>query len=162
MQTSLQPRIVYITGMSGTGKSSLIEYVVARGYAGIDTDYGDWKIYSAATEEWILDAAKLLPVLRHPNNAVLFIAGCCSNQKEFYQFFDCIILLSGSIETILDRVAKRKSNNYGKTEAERNEIIANFQNIEPLLRRHADYELDADTMSIQQMGDKIIAVIETI
>lgn len=34
-------RRVLITGMSGTGKSSLLQELAARGYRTVDTDYGD-------------------------------------------------------------------------------------------------------------------------
>lgn len=33
---------VLITGMSGTGKSSLLPELAARGYRTVDTDYGDY------------------------------------------------------------------------------------------------------------------------
>lgn len=33
---------IFITGMSGTGKSSVIEALRSRGFATIDTDYDDW------------------------------------------------------------------------------------------------------------------------
>jgi predicted ATPase len=33
---------VLITGMSGTGKSSLLHELAARGYRTADTDYGDY------------------------------------------------------------------------------------------------------------------------
>ena len=33
---------VLITGMSGAGKTSLLDELAARGYQAVDTDYGDY------------------------------------------------------------------------------------------------------------------------
>jgi predicted ATPase len=35
--------IVLLTGMSGTGKSTLIELLAARGYRAVDTDSDEWR-----------------------------------------------------------------------------------------------------------------------
>ncbi|MGL5234075.1 MAG: hypothetical protein ACRC8Z_04875 [Empedobacter falsenii] len=37
---------IYLTGMSGTGKSSTILSLQERGFVAIDTDYDNWKIFS--------------------------------------------------------------------------------------------------------------------
>ena len=43
---------ILITGMSGTGKSSVIRELQARGFAAIDTDYGDWcELFTTDGEE---------------------------------------------------------------------------------------------------------------
>ena len=33
---------VFLTGMYGTGKSTVISELAARGYKAVDTDYGGW------------------------------------------------------------------------------------------------------------------------
>jgi dephospho-CoA kinase len=34
---------VLVTGMSGTGKSTVLDELRRRGYHTVDTDYGDWE-----------------------------------------------------------------------------------------------------------------------
>ena len=131
---------IYITGMSGTGKSSVIEKLKARGFTAIDTDYDDWCELSILEggPEWILREDRLHELLTASSIPSLFISGCSSNQIKFYNFFDHIVLFSASVEVILERVAQRTSNPYGKNETERTEIIWNFEHIQPLLKKNAD------------------------
>jgi hypothetical protein len=61
----------------------------------------------------------------------------------FYAWFNAVVLLSAPAEVILDRVAGRATNEYGKTPLERAMIVDDVANIEPLLRASCTHELDA-------------------
>ena len=65
------------------------------------------------------------------------------NQSAFYDRFDAIVLLSAPADVILDRVARRTTNDYGKTPLERAMILDDLASIEPLLRKDCTHELDA-------------------
>jgi dephospho-CoA kinase len=149
---------IYITGMSGTGKSSVIERLQARGFTAVDTDYGDWcKLsYLEGGPERILREDKLDELLKTSSTSPLFISGCSSNQAKFYKFFDNIVLFSAPLEVILKRVAHRSSNPYGKNETEQAEIVWNFENIQPLLKEKADLEIDTSSMSIEEITEILI------
>ena len=144
--------------MSGTGKSSIIENLRARGYCAVDTDYDNWKVFSEVENEWILNEEKLLDLLKTTREP-LFVSGCCSNQWRFYKYFDHVVLVSASLETMLDRVSKRQSNTYGKTAEERNEIIWNFEYIQPRLKETADIEYDTQKNSIEEITDALTDLI---
>jgi hypothetical protein len=73
----------------------------------------------------------------------LFIQGCVRNQRKFYDRFDAVVLLSAPAEVILDRIAGRTTNDYGKTLVERELILDDFAEVEPLLRASCTHELDA-------------------
>ncbi|KXH85545.1 AAA family ATPase [Chryseobacterium kwangjuense] len=145
---------IYITGMSGTGKSSVIQHLNEKGFTAIDTDYGDWKEFSLSdgTPEWLLNEEKVKKLLSKPLASPVFIAGCCSNQVNLYPFFDHILLLSTSLETILERVLTRTSNPYGQLAHERDEIIRNFKNIQPLLQEGADFEFNTEVMTVEEIA----------
>jgi hypothetical protein len=49
------------------------------------------------------------------------------------------------VEVILERVATRNSNDYAKTDAERDLIAYDLATVEPLLRAGATAEIDATT-----------------
>ena len=65
-----------------------------------------------------------------------------SNQGRFYPRFDAVVLLSAPLEVILERVATRDTNHFGKSDAERAEIVLYHASVEPLLRAGATAEID--------------------
>jgi hypothetical protein len=56
---------------------------------------------------------------------------------------------------ILDRVARRTTNDYGKSPLERAEILADLAEIEPLLRQGCTHELDASRPLDEIVADLI-------
>jgi hypothetical protein len=97
-------------------------------------------------------------LLSAPLTTPLFVSGCYSNQGEFYSYFDIKILFSAPIEVILERVAKRTINSYGKSERERDQIRSDFEHIVPLLRKSADFEVDSTLLSVNQISEMLIEI----
>jgi hypothetical protein len=73
---------------------------------------------------------------------VLFLSGCVANQGKFYPRFDAVVLLSAPADGILERIAMRETNTFGKSEAERTRILHDVATVEPLLRVRATAEID--------------------
>ena len=132
--------VVLVTGMSGTGKSSALAELARRGHQVVDTDYGDW-IEGRPGSEPLWREDRIDELLRH-QDGVLFVAGCVANQGKFYPRFDAVVLLSAPADVILERVATRVTNDFGKNDAERARILADLAAVEPLLRRGATAEID--------------------
>ncbi|QYN40876.1 AAA family ATPase [Pseudonocardia sp. DSM 110487] len=124
--------------MSGTGKSSVVEELVARGYKAVDTDDGWCEPLPDGRQQWRADAIERL--LDTEDADVLFVAGCEENQVRFHQRFDHIVLLSAPLETLLQRLATRTGNPYGKSPEERRRFLEDVEAVEPLLRRSATVE----------------------
>jgi dephospho-CoA kinase len=130
---------ILLTGMSGTGKSTVIRALAARGYKAIDTDDGWCEPLPDGRQQWRADAiAELLATEDAP---VLFVAGCEDNQVQFHPRFDHIVLLSAPAEVLAGRLAARTGNPYGKAPGELDRIMADLRTVEPLLRRVADHEI---------------------
>jgi RNase adaptor protein for sRNA GlmZ degradation len=157
---------ILITGMSGTGKSSVIEELKRRGYESIDTDSDAWcewvsvspaesSVGAEPERDWVWKEQEMTALLRQERSGPLFVCGCKSNQGKFYSLFDHIVLLSGPAEVLLDRVATRTTNPYGKSEAERALIIHFIEVVEPLLRAGCDLELDTSKLDIHQVADEL-------
>jgi hypothetical protein len=85
----------------------------------------------------------------------LFVQGCVRNQSRFYDRFDAVVLLSASADVILDRIARRTTNNYGKAPAERAMVLDDLARVEPLLRAGCTHELDASRPLDQVVADLI-------
>jgi shikimate kinase len=65
-----------------------------------------------------------------------------ANQARFYDRFEHVILLSAPLHVLLERVAARSGNPYGRKPQERAQIERHCREVEPLLRRGASLELD--------------------
>ena len=154
---------VLVTGMAGTGKSSALAELGRRGYRVVDTDQPGWREYRRYVEPidelhrgeflWVEDKITLL--LDSDDGRLLFVAGGVRNQSKFYDRFDAVVLLTAPAEVILDRVARRTTNDYGKSARDRAEIVVDLAEIEPLLRQGCTHELDASRPLADTVADLI-------
>ena len=145
---------VLLTGMSGTGKSTVIAELAARGYKAVDTDEGGFsELVSVPADEptgldpgqdWVWRADRILALLSTEDADVLFLGGCSPNQGTFYPRLDHIVLLSAPADVIVERLATRTTNPYGKRPEEVARVLGLVQTIEPMLRRSADHVVDTD------------------
>jgi broad-specificity NMP kinase len=133
---------VLITGMSGTGKSTALSTLAARGHAVLDTDSPGWILQAPTPEapEPMWDVGRMGAYLDAHRAGSLFVAGCVANQGTLYGRFDAVVLLSAPIEVLLARVSSRP-NPFGSKPEERARIAADLTAVEPLLRAGADLEI---------------------
>jgi broad-specificity NMP kinase len=148
--------IMFITGLSGVGKSSVLEYLSIKGYPVVDTDYGFTKLDE---DEIKWDEDKIIQLITQYKNKPLILSGCYSNQGKFYSYFDSIILLTAELDVMLERVEKRKTNPYGKNTADRNEIIESYEIILPLLKKRATVMIDTTVTSIEEVCEQLIKLL---
>ncbi len=144
---------VLLTGMSGTGKSTLVAELARKGYKAVDADYGFSK--RGPGGDWVWREDLIEQLLTTEDADVLFVSGCATNQGKFYPQFDLVVLLTAPAEVILERLANRTTNAYGKTPEERAEVLENLQMIEPLLRRGAGLEVDT-RRGLERVVDRIL------
>jgi dephospho-CoA kinase len=129
---------VLLTGMSGTGKSSFIHALAARGFKAVDTDDGWCEPLPDGRQRWREDAIGQL--LDTQDADVLFVAGCKENQVRFHPRFDLIILLSAPVEVLAQR-ASRTANSFGRAPGELKRVLDDLQTVEPLLCKAATHEI---------------------
>jgi dephospho-CoA kinase len=145
---------VLITGMSGTGKSTVIRALAARGYKAVDADEPGWSEFvddpdhpgisqSAPGRDWVWREDRIQELLCTADADLLFLSGCASNQGKFYPQFDHIVLLSAPVPLMIERLTRRTTNPYGKDPDELAMVLHNTRTVEPLLRRRASLEVDA-------------------
>ena len=137
---------VLVTGMSGTGKSAALAELARRGHRVIDTDDGGYSEEVPSAEaggrEQLWREDRIDALLDQHDDGVLFVAGCVANQRKFYPRFDAVVLLSAPRDVILERLTARDTNEFGKSEAERDRILHDLATVEPLLRAVATAEID--------------------
>ena len=148
-------RRVLITGMSATGKSTALGVLAKRGFRVVDTDEPGWKERRGDEEVWREE--RISELLSGEDGGALFVSGCVSNQGRFYDRFDAVVLLSAPADVILERIASRTTNRYGKDPAERELVLADLAAVEPLLRETATHEIDA-TLPVAEVVEQLIAI----
>lgn len=90
---------------------------------------------------------------------VLFVVGSDDAQVQFYPDFDHIVLLSAPREVIVERLATRANNPFGKTPCELAKILADLDTYEPLMRRDATHEIDV-SKPLDRVIDEILSLVQ--
>ena len=147
---------VLVTGMSGTGKSALLDELAGRGHRAVDTDYGDFYETVDGEPLWRPDRiCALLDSAPDDQPGLLFVQGTTRNQGLFYPRFRHIVLLSAPAGVLAERLAARTTNPYGKDPAELAAILRDQQTVEPLLRASATVEV-VTTIPVSRVADVIV------
>lgn len=147
---------VFITGMSGVGKSSVLVELAARGYKTVDTDFGEYKEWVG--DEWLWDESLMQKVLDTEDAEILFVSGTVRNQGRFRPQFDHVILLDAPTEVVLERLENRTTNVWGKDPEELAIEMRNREAVLPLLRAGATLEIDTSS----PLDEVVATVLRTV
>jgi len=149
--------------MSGTGKSSVLLELARRGFPVVDTDDPGWSTWRPVDGDpegdrvWVEDRIVVLLDAHDDGDVPLVVGGCVSNQGRFYDRFDAVVLLTAPVDVILDRIATRTTNEFGKDDVERRRILDDLAHVEPLLRSTATHVLDA-RRPLDEVADALVAI----
>jgi dephospho-CoA kinase len=136
-------RRILLTGMSGTGKSSALLELSKLGFKVVDTDEPGWTEWSDSEGSYVWREDRIAELLAGHAGPPLYVSGTVSNQARFYSQFDEIVLLTAPAEVLLSRIEHRTTNSYGQSPEERELILRDLAEVEPLLRRTCTIEIDA-------------------
>jgi shikimate kinase len=145
---------VLLTGMSGTGKSTLVHELRRRGYAAHDADDGFAE--PRADGRWGWRADLIAELLARAPDRLLFFAGCSEEQAELP--FDYRVLLTAPRPVLVERLRTRTTNAYGRDHDELARVLADLVEVEPLLRRSADLILTT-TRPTAAVADELLGRI---
>lgn len=147
-------RRILLTGMSATGKSTLTAALAARGYDAVDLDADAWShwvdVFDDAEpgtpvepgRDWVWRDDRVRGLLESRRSDILVVSGCSPNQAEFYPLLDAVVLLSAPDDVVVERLANRTGNDYGKGQGEAQRVLMLVREVEPLLRAGATHEID--------------------
>lgn len=148
---------VLLTGMSGVGKSTLVEELEARGYRAVDIDQPEWSEH-APDGDWVWREDRVRKLLAAGDGAWLFVSGCAENQVKFHSRFDYIVLLSAPKDVVVGRLATRTNNPYGKRPEEVAEVLGYLDTVEPRLRRVASHEVDTSVL-VGEVAERVLQLV---
>jgi dephospho-CoA kinase len=164
--TVVSRKRILITGMSGTGKSSVIARLAEPGYVAIDADAPGFSAEVPAPKgeltgigpdrDWVWQEDVIRTVLDRPD-PVIFLAGCSPNQGAFYPALTHVILLTASPALITERLVTRANNPFGKGPAELARALALQAEIEPLLCRSATHIIDTN-LGLDEVVEEVLRV----
>lgn len=167
---------ILLTGIAGTGKSTIINALKERGITAVDLhelpDLFCWKniktgelveYYPVQSKEWFeengrfCDTKKLEEILNQYDDVI--VAGTTSeDQKEFVSNFDKVILLQCDASTIIHRMKTRNNKSgYGKTKAEQEDNIGWQKEFDSLIISMGAVPVDTGD-NLDDVVDKIISL----
>ena len=132
-----------ITGIAGSGKSSVCKELTRRGYEsyGIEDIDGMFAMYRKDTKEifhdfdnsdpdkiknseWLCDVTKLKDLLSQQKISPAFYCGVASNMDDLILLFDAVILLKTHPEELHRRLMSREgTEDMGNTEESRQAVL---------------------------------------
>jgi shikimate kinase len=142
----------------------VVAALAARGHKAVDADEPGFSELVSVPEseltglgpgtDWVWREDRIHALLAVQDADVLFVSGCASNQRKFYDEFDHVMLLTAPAAVIAKRLATRTNNPFGKDPDQLARTLLLQQDVEPLLRRRADLEVDTTAPL-----DEVIAAI---
>lgn len=165
---------IYITGVSGSGKTTVAKELGKRGLYAISIDevsgLCSW-IHQETGENhrgkdteltlefvnahaWICDT-EYLDKLLSENVDIAFVLGKAGNQDEFLHIFDKILLLECSPETFSARIDARTDNDFGKDPKIKSQILNRYEAYAEKMLAKGAISIDTEK-PIDEVVEKII------
>ena len=165
-----------ITGVAGTGKSTVAKELSRRGYAAYDTEEGFSYYIDKRTgqrcaypknpsPEWydtherVFDEKILMNLLKKHAEEPLFIACITANQAKYYDQFDKIFLLTAPDDVITHRLGTRTNNYFGRHPLDLQRVIGRHQQFDDELKALGAVTVDS-TWPLDQVVQTILDAVK--
>ncbi len=177
----IMKRKYYITGIAGTGKSTIASELKKLGFEVYDIDavvgLCHWRHKLTREEakyhtgvgkdwleahQWICDEEKLTNLINKNHNSDTVVVGIASNQDSYLGLFDKIFLLYCSEETFIKRINSRNDgNNFGKDESEQEHILGWYEDFQAKIENLGAILINTDApleRVVNRIRDEILEI----
>jgi broad-specificity NMP kinase len=157
---------VLITGMSGSGKTTIAEKLTRKRIQAIDlddfqdvctmyfkdskelvdTEYDNHDLDWVKSVEWICDSQQLKAIMNQHRDTH-FYCGSADNIQEILPLFDVVILLQTNEETFRNRLSNRTNNNWGQIKEIQDWLLQGKQRYEDLILKSGAIAVNANQTS---------------
>lgn len=145
-----------ISGLPGTGKTSVCLELKSRGYKAIDADHA-FGYQSGA--DWLWDEAKIERTIDDSAEEMVFICGSASNRDKYISKFNKIFILYVDDQTLRHRLLTRTNNNFGKNPDALVKQIAQNQGVREYSIKRGRVVTDA-TQPLKKVTDEILSQLD--
>ncbi len=171
--------LVYITGNSGTGKSTVRKELQKRGYEAYDTDdegITTWRHKTTGEQverpedensrtadwydqhEWHMSRQKVEELAVRAKNTPIFLCGSPSNADDMRDLYSTVVCLVLDKATLQQRIAKRTDHDFGKAPDELANILGWHDSFQERYRNQGAVMVDAGR-PIEEIVDSILSNI---
>lgn len=139
--------LIYITGVPGTGKTTIQKELERQGYEAYDIDHprfggptnlvtGEPTVVPPIEErsaewfkqhEWRVSRTAIEELKRQSEGRVVYLCGTATTEHLVWSLFDKVFYLQIDEATLRSRLAGREGNDFGKTEQESQMILERYR-----------------------------------
>ena len=167
---------IYITGISGTGKTTIAKKLAEQGFCAISIDevldlcfWINKQTKEKITIEvelnkdfidahdWVCDIESLKNLINKQGAELIFVLGIAANQNDFLNLFDEVLLLQCSPETFIARIENRTDNDFGKDKTAQETILNSYQAFEKEMLERGATPINVEG-SIDEVVEKILKI----
>ncbi|MFA6301355.1 MAG: AAA family ATPase [Candidatus Paceibacterota bacterium] len=165
-------KVFFITGMPGTGKSSVVKKLVKKGIFSIDADSVNGLTYwidkrtkeksawnPGMSEGWykkhqyVCDKEKLNNLIKNNPEKTIAVAGLFNNRSELWGLFDKVFLLRCPEDIFIKRLIERDNHNFGKHILDQENVLSWYKNFEKELQEEGAIPVDAERSMEDVVGE---------
>jgi len=172
--------LVLVTGISGAGKSTVCAELRRRGYDAHDSDDDDNAVWVdtatgevigrlpaaartpafLARYEWRFDPERVAALATQAHDHAVFLCGATSNEAEVWRHFRLAIYLAIDEGTLRHRLATRTSNDFGRSDHERDMVLGWHRVAEDDYRRFGAVVVDG-ARPLFEVVDAVLSIATT-
>lgn len=171
--------LIYITGIEGSGKTTVCKELKRRGYEAYDIDEDKIAaIYNTKTDQfdlyprdpsertlewrsnhqWRIKDECIKEIAREAYHKDIYLCGTAQNEEAYVGQFKMIIALSCSLQTIIHRLESRKGHNtYGKSLVEQQAVKVKYRDTVSYYKKLGAITINSE-QTITSLADQIISL----